>query len=332
MNKTFPILGIDVGGTKVALCLGMSDGTIISTARIANKDRSSDEVLPEIVIEGKKLLKNANIAEEDLKAIGIGSPAPHDIKNGIILNPANMPLWRNVKIKEYLSKAFNKEVFFNNDANAGALAEWIFGAGAGGDSMIYLTMSTGIGGGIIMNGSLLEGVGGNAGEMGHFCIDKDGPQCGCGMRGCYEVYCGGRSVANRLKEELANKPESAIVKEAGDLENIDMIALENAVRSGDDFAVKYWDNMMLRNAQAIGGYMNVFNPERIVLGTLAWATGDMFMNPLKKYLPQFTWEANINECSIEVSKLGREIGEYAGLSVALYGLYKEGKWQLPWEK
>ncbi len=100
------------------------------------------------------------------------------------------------------------------------------------------------------------------------------------------------------------------------------------MRKNDDFAVKFWDEMMLRNAQAIGGYINLFNPERIVLGTLAWATGDLFMNPLKKYLPRFAWERIAKDCDITVSVLGREIGEYSSICVALNNLYEQGKWNL----
>ncbi len=316
----FYVLGFDIGGTKIAICLGTSDGKIIASTRVGNKDKDPNVVLPNLVKKGNELLSDNNLTTKDIKAIGIAAPAPHDVKKGIILNPANMPLWRNVKIKEYLENNFNIPVFFENDANAGALAEWFFGAGDNVQNMIYLTMSTGIGGGIICNGELVQGTSFDAGEIGHTVIDIDGPECQCGLKGCYEAFCGGRALALRLQNELKNEPENAIVKAAGSVDKIDMIALEKAVRDKDEYALKVWDNMILRNAQAIGGLVNIFNPDVIVLGTLPWATGDLFMKPFMEYLPRFCWEKSIEKVKITVSVLGRSIGEYAGVCVALNGL------------
>ncbi len=329
MSNTFPVLGFDIGGTKVAVCLGKSDGTIISHGRVDNNDRHPDEVLPEIVKVGKQLIADAGMTEKDIVALGIGSPAPHDIPNGLITTPTNMKKWVNVPIRDYLKDHFGIEAYMENDANAGALAEWFFGAGKKCKNMMYLTMSTGIGGGIIVNGHLLQGTSFLAGEAGHFSIDPNGPLCNCGMKGCYEAFCGGRAIANRLKKELADQPESEIVKQAGSVDNIDMIAVENAVRAGDKFACDLWDDMMRHNAQAIGGYINLLNPEMIVLGTLAWAAGDLFMEPLMKYLPDYCWEVPLRDCKIMPSVLQRKIGEYAGLSVALNALYEQGRFE-PW--
>ncbi len=329
MKENFNILGFDIGGTKVAVTLATSNGKILASERMSSKDISPNIVLPELVKIGKNLLKSANIAISDLRTIGIGAPAPHDVEKGIIIAPGNMPLWRNVAIKDYMANAFGVDTYFENDANAGALAEWFFGAGRGCKNMIYLTMSTGIGGGLICNGHLVQGGSLQGGEAGHFVLDPNGPECGCGLKGCYEAFCGGRTIAKRLQKELANKPNCAIVKEVkGDLDKIDLRVLENAVRANDEFAVKFWDDMMLRNAQAIGGFINLFNPDRIVLGTLAWATGDLFMKPLKKYLPRFSWSRIAKNCEITVSALGREIGEYSSISVALNNLYEQGEWEL----
>lgn len=330
MGKSFPVLGFDVGATKVAVCLGKSDGTIIGKGRVDNNDRHPDEVLPEMVALGKKLIAEAGMTHEDVVAIGIGSPAPHDIPNGLITTPTNMKKWVNVPIRDYLKDHFNIETYMENDANAGALAEWFFGAGKKSRNMLYLTMSTGIGGGLILNGHLLQGKSFLAGEAGHICIDMDGPQCNCGMKGCYEAFCGGRAIANRLKKQLADQPASAIVKHAGGVDNIDMIAVEKAVRDGDEFACKLWDDMMKRNAQAIGLFVNLLNPEMIVLGTLAWAAEDLFMPKLMEYLPDYCWAVQLADCKIIPSGLKRNIGEYAGLSVALNALFEQGRFQR-WE-
>ncbi len=333
MEKPFYVLGFDIGGTKIAICLGTSDGRLIGSTRVGNQDRNPAEVLPELVAAGKKLLADTGIAESDLRAIGIGSPSPMDFEKGIILGPFNMPQWKHVAIRDYLAEAFGVEAFFDNDANAAGLAEWIFGAGQNTQNMLYLTMSTGIGAGIIANGRLLRGKENYGGEVGHMVLDVNGPVCNCGLRGDYEAFCGGKAIAQRLQEELKDKPEAAIMKAAGgEVEKIDMRALEIAVREGDAYACKVWDDMIERNAQAMGMLMNIFNPEIIALGTIALRTGDLFMKPLLERVGKYSWKQMNSVCSIVTSKLDAKIGEYSGVAVALYSLYERGDWQLPWEQ
>lgn len=332
MNYTFPLLGFDIGGTKIAVCLANSDGTILGSKRLKNENKESDKALEEMLEAGYELLDENKIEKKYLRAIGIGSPAPMDIPNGLITGPPNMPKWKNVPVRDYIEKHFNIETFFDNDANAGALAEWIFGAGKGCSDMIYITLSTGIGGGIIANGHLLHGKDFIAGEIGHTVIDINGPKCNCGLNGCYEAFCGGRAVAERLKKELADKKDSEIVKQAGSIENIDLIALENACKENDEYALSVWDEMCRRNAQAAGMLINILNPERIVLGTLAWAAGDLFMEPFMEHLSKYCWKEMLNGCKISTSALGREIGEYSGIAIALNSLYEEGEWHLPWQQ
>lgn len=325
------ILGFDIGGTKIAPCLGTDKGEILGSKRINNKLRGPDDVLPELIDAGMQLLKDANITAADLSAIGIGAPGPMDIPAGTI-SPTNMKSWVDVPIKKYIADSFKVNTYFENDANAGALAEWLFGSGKGVDNMLYLTLSTGIGGGIITNGHLVRGHSFIAGECGHITIDLNGPLCNCGMHGCYEAFCGGRALAQRMQKELADQPDHKIVQYAGGkIEDIDLIALEKAVIDGDGYAVALWDEMCLRHAQALGIFLNIFNPDKIVLGTIAWAAGDLFMKPVIKYLPDYCWRETFEDCELTVSGLGREIGEYSGIAVALNCLYEEGKWQLPWK-
>lgn len=334
MDKTFPVLGFDIGGTKIAVCLAMSDGKILGEGRVDNRMRKPDEVLPDLVKTGEKLLADAGLSKKDLRALGICSPSPMDFEKGLICNPCNMNGWIDVPIRDYLGKAFGVESFFDNDANGAGLAEWIFGAGKGCKDMLYLTMSTGIGGGIIANGKLVRGSKYLAGEVGHFCLDRKGPKCNCGLIGCYEAFCGGLATANRIREELANDPKKSMITElvGGDLSKVDNVILEKAVRAGDAYAVAFWADMMDRNAQGIGSLMNIFDPEVIVLGTIAVHTGDLFMKPLKENLPKYTWPQHAAKCRILTSALGRSNGTLSGVSVALNFLYERGDWELPWNK
>ena len=146
------------------------------------------------------------------------------------------------------------------------------------------------------------------------------------MKGCYEAFAGGRALAQRMQEELRDKPDSMIMQlVGGDVEKIDMVPFEKAVRAGDPYAVALWDEMSLRNAQAFGMYINIFNPQRLVLGTLAWAVGDLYTDPIRKYLPRFCWAAPLAACEIVPSELRRDIGYYAGVAAALNYLKEQGR-------
>ena len=331
MTKPFPVLGFDIGGTKIAVCLALSDGTILSSARVDNRDRSPDEVLPEMAAAGRKLMEEASCKASELRALGIDSPSPMDFKNGIIQQPHNMPRWVDVPIRDFLSSEFGVPAFFDNDANAAGTAEWLFGAGRKTDDMIYLTMSTGIGAGIIASGRLLRGASFYGGEAGHMVLDVNGPKCNCGLRGDYESFCGGLAIETRLRKQLADQPNSAIVRAAGgDVSKVTIRALAQAVRENDPFARSVWDEMIERNAQAMGLLMNVFNPSVIALGTIAVHCGSLFMDPLLARIPAYSWPQMFRACRVVPSELGAKAGELSGIATALYSLYERGEWSLPW--
>ena len=209
-------------------------------------------MLPWIVAESSKLASAAGVGISDIAAFGISAPFPADAARGIMLRPPNNPKWRNVPILDYLKTHLGIDGCFENDANCGALAEWFFGAGRGCSDFIYLTMSTGIGGGIIASGKLVRGGRAlSAGELGHICIELNGRECSCGMKGCYEAYCGGRAVAARMAQELQDQPDSMIMTLAAEPGKPDMRTLEAAFRANDPYAVKLWQEMSLRNAQAM---------------------------------------------------------------------------------
>ncbi len=331
-RETLYFLGYDIGGTKIATALGDSDGRILGSARIENRNTKPEVILPELAATARRLAAEAGIPLEAIAAFGISSPSPADIPNGIMTAPPNNPHWRNVRIKEFLQNDLKLDGFFENDANCGALAEWFFGAGRGVKDMVYLTMSTGIGAGVIAHGHLIQGKGYLAGEIGHTVMEDNGRLCNCGLKGCYEAYCGGRALAQRMQEELALVPGAAVVRfaEEGKLENVDLLALEKAVRAGDGYATKLWDEMCRRNARAFGTIINTFNPEKLILGTLAWAAGDLFMEPVLKYLPAYCWPETLAACEIAPSELRREIGSYAGIAGAMNALYEAGRFAPAW--
>lgn len=328
----FAVLGYDIGGTKIAVCLADSSGTIRNDARLSTGALSDyRDVLPEMVAVGKRVVADAGYQLSDIRAVGICAPGPLDVPNGLMLKSPNLA-WHKVPVRDDLARHLGVPAYLDNDANAGVLAEWFFGKAKGLHDVIYLTMSTGVGGGVVTGGQLMQGATGVGAELGHVILDLNGPLCGCGMRGCLEAFCGGRNVALRLQALLADRPDHALMKLPevdGDPEKLNFQALRAGVQRELPLAVELWDEICLRLAQGIGIYLITFNPEMIVLGTLAYYSGDLLLEPVLRYLPRFAWPDMRHPCRVEITALGEKIGELAGVSVALYELVRQGTWELP---
>jgi len=326
------VVGYDVGGTKVAVCVADAQGRVLAHERVrSGAERAYEDVLPEMIAAGKRVIESSGIPSERIRACGICAPGPLDIKHGKMRKSPNLA-WDDVPIRDDIGNALGLPAYLDNDANAGVLAEWFFGIAKGLKDVIYLTMSTGIGGGVVTGGRLMQGSTGIGAELGHAVLDVNGPMCGCGMEGCLEAFCGGRNVALRMQRLLQDRPDHAIMRLPevnGDPRKLGYPALRAAVRAGIPLAVRLWDEICMRLAQGIGLYMTVFNPEMIVLGTVAYYSGDLMMEPVRRYLPRFSWKAMRDVCRIEITALGDKIGELAGASVALYGLYERGEWSPP---
>jgi glucokinase len=234
-----------------------------------------------------------------------------------MLNPPNLPGWENAELVRFFTEAFGKPTLMNNDANAAAIAEYQFGASKGVANLIYLTCSTGMGGGAIVNGQLVQGVTDTAAEVGHFVLDIHGPQCPCGQRGCFEMYCGGAALARKMQADIAEGKKTSILQEArGEIERVDVGCLIAAVKHKDPYALQIWEEFILRLAQGVGTVLMNFNPEVVILGTIAVHAGPLLLEPLKKEIAHFAWKENRKGCRIEASALGDRLSELSGLALA----------------
>jgi len=316
------LIGIDIGGTKVSICLGDVHGNIISHQHIKTLHLGGPkEGIKRLLKQIDLLLDAHNMHINQIDGIGLALPGPLSIKDGILIAPPNLPGWINVPIVHHFQKHLDRPIFMNNDANAGALAEWMFGSAKNVEHLIYLTMSTGIGGGIVLRGELLMGRSDSAGEVGHFVLDPQGPQCPCGQKGCFEVFCGGGNIAKMLQIKIRQGKKTKILDEAGRVENVDMKSLISAMQKQDPFAMEVWEIYIEKLAQGIGILLMVLNPDAIILGTIAMYTPqELMMTPLLAALPRFTWSIPLKQCRIEASKLGKKIGDLGALSLAINGL------------
>lgn len=321
------LLGIDLGGTKTAVCLGDASGRILATRRMPTRTPEG----PARGLQRTAELAHALLTEHghtlaEIGAVGLSAPGPVSVKDGLMLEPPNMAGWVNVPLMDWAAEAFGRPAFMNNDANACALAEYLYGDCRGTSNLVYLTMSTGLGAGVILDGRLIQGATDLAGEVGHHVLDTNGPPCPCGQRGCLEIYCGGKNVADRLRARIvAENIRTAILDEAGgDPERIDFKAFVGAVRKNDPFALGAWEEYLERLAQGVGTVMMFFNPEVIVMGTIAIHAGDLLLPPLRERIRRYAWRQTVSACRILPSALGGRLGDLSALAVAAAGLGQTG--------
>ncbi|MFA7256132.1 MAG: ROK family protein [Kiritimatiellales bacterium] len=314
------LLGIDIGGTKIAVAIGNERGEIIADQRFPTDPGSARKTLTQAVETAEGLIAKAGLTSEQIDAIGISSPGPMCSERRMILKTPNLQNWDHFKVGDFFEEHFKRPTFMQNDANGAGLAEYLFGAQKGKD-LIYLTMSTGIGAGIISNGQLVAGTNDLGGEVGHITLDINGPRCGCGKTGCWEATCGGKNFADQLRADIvANNIQTAILTEAGgDPEKIKMQAVRAAIRSGDAYACEKWDVFIEKMAHGVGILLQCFNPEAIIMGTLAIHGGDTFIPQMIERLPKYAWKGCIDVCRYEASVL-KNIGELSAIAIAIDGV------------
>lgn len=310
-----PYLAIDLGGTKTAVCVGDAAGRLGPEHRMptgADTDpRGWRDRLAGLI---GAALAEAGLRAHELDGVGLAVPGPMSVREGLVLEPPNMPAWRDVPVRAWVEELTGRPVCINNDANAAALAEYRFGAFRGVPDLVYLTMSTGLGGGIVAGGRLLQGSRDLAGEIGHMVLDPQGPPCPCGQRGCLEMYCGGRNVLNQVRAELAGGAASRLQEQAADLT---VSAVARAAEAGDALARRYWETFLDRLAQGIGILLMCYNPSAVIMGTMAIHLGDLLLVPLRDRLPRFAWKQSRHEVRLAASQLGPRIGDLGALALAL---------------
>jgi glucokinase len=311
------LLGIDIGGTKLALSLGDESGNILRRSRRPTDScgRPEDDIA-RMADDARRLLAEAGVARDEVAAVGISVPGPIDVERGLLIDPPNLPGWGTVPVVALFERELGGAVAIENDANAAALAEWRFGAGRGFSNVVYLTMSTGIGGGLILDGRLYRGKDANAGEIGHIPLGVQGEVCGCGMPDCLEAYAGGASWTQRLRQIA---PESsAVTALASGRENVTPKHVVAAAREGDAFALSELDRFNDYVARGIATIAYVLAPDRVILGTIAVAAGEeLCFAPLRERVRARVWPTIADGMEIVPAALGDDLADLAGICAAL---------------
>jgi glucokinase len=313
-------IGLDIGGTKCSVVIGDSSFSIKKKISFDTlTERGWQAILSDFKRNIKALLEE--YSGYHLKRIGISCGGPLDSKKGIIYSPPNLPGWDNVPITRIFSDEFGVETALQNDANACALAEWLMGAGKGTSNMVFLTMGTGMGGGIILNGKLYSGTNDLGGEVGHIRLAKTGP-VGYGKAGSFEGFCSGGGIAQLAKsivsERLKNKQPVDFCPSGELVSAIDAKKVALAAKEGDQVAKEIIRISGEYLGQALSFLIDILNPECIVIGSI-YARNEMLFKPvIEKVLQQEAIPAALEVCTIKPAELGDSIGDYAALCVAIY--------------
>jgi glucokinase len=314
MEKVY--LGVDVGGTKTAVILSAHPPEALARIEFATlPDQGPERALQLIVESGRSLLAQHSVG---VQAVGVSCGSPLDRVKGIIQAPPNLATWVDVPIRSLLEEAFDAPCQVENDANAGAVAEHRFGAGVGADHMVFLTLGTGLGAGIIANGSLYLGAQGDAGEIGHVRLSPTGP-VGYHKAGSIEGWSSGGGIAQLAARVLARPGRSSRLHA---VENVTARDVGIAAQAGDAVARSILRRSGERLGQTLAMLIDVLNPQRIVLGGLAWRMGEPFMAPMRRVMEREALPQTLRACEVVPAALGEKIGDVAAMCVAM-GL--EGK-------
>lgn len=313
------LAGIDVGGTKCAVSIGQENAGII---KILQKEKFPTPEDPNEAVRAMVAMLDEMLGKDSavkLNAIGISCGSPLDSSKGIILSPPNLPNWDHIDVVSPFVEKFKVPVAVQNDANACALAEWLWGAGKGTKNMIFLTFGTGMGAGLILNGQLYTGTNDMAGEVGHVRLQNDGPE-GYGKRGSFEGFCSGGGIARYavplIKEWLEEGKETRIMTEVSQPEQVTTAMIGKAAQNGDALALSILKDTGKRLGIGLAMLIDILNPQVIVIGSIFLRQEEILRAPMEEIIQQEALSYTADVCKIVPAGLGESLGDYAALSVA----------------
>jgi glucokinase len=316
-NVGCSILGVDIGGTKVAVGLVDFDGKILAQARRPMVANGTPQAALRAVTDAIDSLSSA-AAGGSIQSIGICSPGPLDPQTGVVLNPPNLPCWRNFPLVERIADRYNLPVKLDNDANAAALAETRWGAARGFRYVFYATIGTGIGTGIVLGGHIFHGRTGAAGEGGHVSIDYRGPLCGCGKRGCIEALAAGPAIGARARAKLsaASSGRSLILELAkGSVADATSEMVGQAYAAGDPLAREILQETIEFLAPWLGNIVDLLDPDVLVMGGGVTAMLKPFFDEIKNRLPAWCVNPRAAEIPLVMAHYGADSGIAGGAAL-----------------
>lgn len=302
-------IGIDLGGTNIVAGVVDEKYNIIAKASTkTNCPRPAKEIADDMAKMALQATKDANLTIEQIEWIGIGTPGIANSKTGIVERASNLGL-KNTPMVKYIQETIDKPVFIENDANAAAYGEYVAGAAKGAKNAVCITLGTGVGGGIIIDGKIYSGSNFAGAEIGHTVIQVDGAQCSCGRKGCFEAYSSATGLIRMTKEAMAECPDSIMNKMAEENGKVTARTSFDAMRAGDNPAKVVVDKYIKYLAAGITNTINIFQPDVLCIGGGVCNEGDPLLLPVKELVKQevFTRDSEKNT-DIVIAKLGNDAG------------------------
>jgi glucokinase len=312
-------LGIDLGGTKIAAGVVSPAGELRASVQVPTPVREGVKaVIRAMVSASRGAAKAAGVGIGHLAGAGVGAPGPVDVEAGLVVSPPNLPGWRDVALGQLLGRSLGLTVALQNDANVAGLAEYRFGAGRGCSPLVYLTVSTGIGGAVLLDGKLLSGVRGGAGEVGHIVLLPDGPLCGCGNRGCLEALASGTAVARRAREAVRQSAPSRLTERfASRPSRITAAVVADFAQAGDAESQRILSEAMEHLGRGVAGVVSLLNPERVVIGGGLSALGPALFEPVRRAVARLANGLASSSVSVVPAELGPHSGVIGAAALAM---------------
>jgi glucokinase len=318
-----PVAAVDIGGTKIIAAVFDGDGAVLSRIYcLTLAHEGPARVIKRLNQTIDRAIDKAGLQRSQVAGIGVAAAAIIDINRGLVTEAPNLPRWRNVPLPALISGEFNLPVYLLNDASAAALGEHRYGAGRGLNNLIYITVSTGIGGGIIIDGELYNGTDGCAAEIGHMVIMVDGPACNCGRRGCLESLASGTAIGRMARERLAYGETSIMRALAGNvIEDVTSVTVARAARKGDMLALDVIRTAAGYLGIGLANLVNILNPQMIIVGGGVSSMGAMLLGPARKSMKAHAFKLPASTVRIVRPALGMD----AGLSGAAEYARRKGR-------
>ncbi len=312
-------LGIDLGGTKIIAAVVDGNGRIIARDyRQTKAQHGTGAVVAQMTEAASNVITESGATASRISAVGVAAPGPIDAQSGVVTAPPNLPGWKDVPLRQLIHDRLGLPTALENDAGAAALAEHQFGAGRGTKHMIYVTASTGIGGGFILDGALYAGATGAAGEIGHMTILPHGPSCGCGNQGCLEALASGRAIAREAQDRVRQGADTLVRDLAGgDPERITAKLVAQAAEQGDVEATNILEEAMTYLGIGMANLVNLLNPELIVIGGGLTNMGDRLFRPVRSIIDQRAFAASAQAVRVVPAELGDDVGVLGAAAVAM---------------
>lgn len=323
-KKREVVIGVDLGATNTRIGVVTRDGRIIIKKTIPTcPERGKESVIKRLIDELKELILTLNIKGIKVLAVGIGIAGIIYIKKGIVAFSPNMPDWRMVPLKRTICRKLKMPVLIENDANAAAIGEWWLGAGKGVRNFVCITIGTGIGGALVLDGRIIHGAEGMAGEVGHITVNPNGPFCNCGNKGCLEAYSSATGIIRRAKEALkAGRPSILISITGGDYDKLTPLMVADSAKSGDPLSMEIIEEAGIYLGIGLADLVNLLNMDLVILSGGMLDLWDDLKEKVKRTIMQRAYDIPAGRLKFRKARLGEMSGVLGSAKIAWNGLTK----------